>query len=169
MKKPNIGENVFIAEGAIVRGDVTLNDGVNVWFNAVIRADREPVVIGKNTNVQDNCTIHVEDGAGVIIGENVTIGHNAVVHGCTIGDNTLVGMSAVIMNHAVIGKECIIGAGALVPGGMVIPDRSLVMGIPAAIIRSVSDDDAAANLDNALHYVREAAEYRIVEEKETTA
>ena len=88
MKKPVYGKNVYVAEGAIIRGDVTLNDDANVWYNAVIRADREPVVIGRSSNVQDNCVIHVESGVGVTIGENVTIGHNAVIHGCTIGDNT---------------------------------------------------------------------------------
>ena len=103
MKNPTIGKNVYIAEGAVVRGDVTIGDESSVWFNAVIRADREPVVIGRGTNIQDNSVVHVETGAGVVIGNHVTVGHNAVVHGCTIGDNSLIGMNAVIMNNAVLG------------------------------------------------------------------
>ena len=160
MKTPVIGKNVYIAEGAIVRGDVTLEDGANVWYNAVIRADREPVVIGRGSNVQDNSVIHVESGAGVTVGKNVTIGHNAVIHGCTIGDNTLIGMGAVIMNHAVIGKNCIIGACALVTQGTVIPDNSLVMGIPATFVRMLKPEEIQSNIDNAQKYVAEAEEYK---------
>ena len=160
MKKPVYGENVYVAEGAIIRGDVTLNDDANVWYNAVIRADREPVVIGRSSNVQDNCVIHVESGACVTIGENVTIGHNAVIHGCTIGDNTLIGMGAVVMNHAVIGKNCIIGACALVTQGTVIPDNSLVMGIPATFVRMLKPEEIQSNIDNARKYLAEAEEYK---------
>lgn len=165
MKKPVLGKNVYIAEGAVVRGDVTIGDDSSVWFNAVIRADRQPVAIGSGTNVQDNCVIHVESGAGVTIGDNVTIGHNAVVHGCTIGDNSLIGMGAVVMNHAVIGKNCIVGACALVPQGMNIPDNSLVMGIPAAFVRTLRPEEIQANIANAKHYVDEAAEYKAEDEK----
>lgn len=160
MKKPVYGKNVYVAEGAIIRGDVTLNDDANVWYNAVIRAYREPVVIGRSSNVQDNCVIHVESDAGVTIGENVTIGHNAVIHGCTIGDNTLIGMGAVVMNHAVIGKNCIIGACALVTQGTVIPDNSLVMGIPATFVRMLKPEEIQSNIDNARKYVAEAEEYK---------
>ena len=142
MKKPVYGKNVYVAEGAIIRGDVTLNDDANVWYNAVIRADREPVVIGRNSNVQDNCVIHVESGAGVTIGENVTIGHNAVIHGCTIGDNTLIGM------------------GAVVTQGTVIPDNSLVMGIPATFVRMLKPEEIQSNIENARKYVAEAEEYK---------
>lgn len=160
MKKPVYEKNVYVAEGAIIRGNVTLHDNANVWYNAVIRADREPVVIGRGSNIQDNCVIHVESGSGVTIGENVTIGHNAVVHGCTIGDNTLVGMGAVVMNNAVIGKNCIIGACALVTQGTIIPDNSLVMGIPASFVRMLKPEEIQSNIENARKYVKEAAEYK---------
>lgn len=160
MKKPVMGKDVYIAEGAVVRGNVTMGDESNVWFNAVIRADREPVVIGKGTNIQDNSVVHVETGAGVVIGDNVTIGHSAVVHGCTIGDNSLIGMNAVVMNRAVVGKNCIIGACALVTQNTVIPDGSLAMGCPAVVVRRLTPEEIASNIDNARHYVKEAAEYR---------
>ena len=159
MKNPTIGKNVYIAEGAVVRGDVTIGDESSVWFNAVIRADREPVVIGRGTNIQDNSVVHVETGAGVVIGNHVTVGHNAVVHGCTIGDISLIGMNAVIMNNAVIGKNCIVGACALVTQNAVIPDGSLVMGCPAAVTRMLTPEEIASNTDNARHYVQEAAAY----------
>ena len=167
MKNPTIGKNVYIAEGAVVRGDVTIGDESSVWFNAVIRADREPVVIGRGTNIQDNSVVHVETGAGVVIGNHVTVGHNAVVHGCTIGDNSLIGMNAVIMNNAVIGKNCIVGACALVTQNAVIPDGSLVMGCPASdgnviypgTCRGLTPEEIASNTDNARHYVQEAAAY----------
>ena len=167
MKKPVIGKNVYIAEGAVVRGDVTLGEESNVWFNAVIRADREPVIIGKGANIQDNSVVHVETGAGVVIGDNVTVGHNAVVHGCTVGDNSLIGMNAVIMNHAVIGKNCIIGACALVTQNTVIPDGTLAMGCPATVVRQLTPEEIASNLDNARHYVEEASEYKKEDETDT--
>ena len=159
LEKPVIGKNVFIAQGAAVRGKVVLEDDANIWFNAVIRAESGSAVIGKGSNVQDNCTVHVDVGAPVSIGENVTIGHNAVIHGCTIGDNSLIGMGAVVMNHAVIGKNCIVAAGALVTQGTQVPDGSLVMGSPAKVKRPLTEAEIAANLENAQFYVKEAGEY----------
>lgn len=149
--------NVFIAEGAIVRGNVTLDDYVNVWFNAVIRGDAASIAIGKNTNVQDNCVLHVDINAPLLIGENVTIGHGAIVHGCTIGNNSLIGMGAVILNNAIIGNNCIVGAGALVTQNTVIPDNSLVIGNPAKIKRTITEQEIKNITDNAAHYVNEAS------------
>lgn len=159
IKTPEIEENVYIAPGAIVRGDVMLKEDVSVWFQAVIRAEAGSVVIGNSTNIQDGCVIHVDQGADVTIGDYVTIGHNATVHGCAVGDNTLIGMGAIIMNHAVIGKNCIIAAGALVTQNTVIPDNSLVMGNPARIKRNVTSEEISHNRENAVHYVAEAKVY----------
>lgn len=159
LKNPNIAENVFLAPGAVVSGDVTLGEDVNVWFHAVIRAESGSVSIGGGTNVQDGCVIHVDQGADVSIGNQVTIGHNATIHGCTIGDNTLVGMGAIIMNHAVIGKNCIVAAGALVTQNTVIPDNSLVVGNPARRKRAVTEEEISHNQQNAALYVAEAAVY----------
>lgn len=150
----------FIAPGAVVLGDVRLGDNASVWYNAVVRADQQTITIGDNSNVQDNCTIHVESGLDVNIGNNVTIGHNAIIHGCTIKDNTLIGMGAIVMNRAVIGKNCIIGAGTLVPENAEIPDNSLVVGVPGRVRREVSEKEAAQITENALVYVKEAQEYR---------
>ncbi len=158
-KTPVLGKHVYIAPGAIVRGNVTLGDNSSVWFNSVVRAEAGAAVIGAGTNIQDNCTLHVDHGADLYIGNQVTIGHGAIVHGCTIQDNALIGMGAIIMNHAVIGKNCIIGAGALVTQGSKIPDNSLVLGSPGKIIRAVTNDEIEHNRQNAAYYVKEAAAY----------
>ncbi len=159
IKIPQTGKNVYIAQGAVVRGNVTLEENVNVWFNAVIRAETASALIGKNTNVQDNCVLHVDLGANLHIGSQVTIGHGAIVHGCTIGDNTLIGMGAIILNHAVIGKNCMIGAGTLVTQNTVIPDNSLVIGNPGKVKRVLTSSEIAEISENATYYVEEAAAY----------
>lgn len=159
IKKPVLKNNVYLAPGAIVRGDVTLGENCSVWFHAVIRAEAASAVIGKNTNIQDNSVIHVDEGADIRIGNQVTIGHGAIVHGCTIGDNTLIGMGAVILNHAVIGENCIIGAGTLITQNTVIPDNSLVIGNPGKIKREVSSSEIEHIRRNAAYYVEEAAAY----------
>lgn len=159
IKKPTMEKNVYIAPGAVVCGDVTLQENVNIWFHAVIRAEAGSVIVGRDTNIQDGCVIHVDHGADVTIGNQVTIGHNAIVHGCTIGDNTLIGMGAIIMNHAVIGQNCIVAAGALVTQNTVVPDNSLVMGNPAKVRRAVTEEEIAHNRQNAAYYIEEAAAY----------
>ncbi len=111
---PTIEENVFIAPGAMVIGDVTIREGASVWYNTVIRADTAPIVIGRRTNIQDNCTLHVDADAPLTIGVACTIGHGAVVHGATLGDEVFVGMQAVVLSHAQIGSRTIVGACALV-------------------------------------------------------
>ena len=152
-----ISEAAFIAPGAIVSGNVTIAEDVGVWYHAVVRGDREPIVVGKGSNIQDNCVVHVDAGYPVTIGENVTIGHGAIIHGCRIGDNSLVGMGAIIMNGAVIGNNCIVGAGALVTQGTVVPDNSLILGNPAKVKRAVTAAEVECSLQNARLYVQEAA------------
>ena len=147
----------YIAEGAVVKGQVSLGDGASVWYNATVRGDSEPIEIGKNSNIQDNAVDHVDLSHKVVIGDNVTIGHSAIIHGCTIGDNTLIGMGAIILNGADIGRNCIIGAGALVTQGTKIPDGSLAFGNPAKIRRILTEDEIADNQKNAMHYVEIAA------------
>lgn len=150
----------YIAEGAVVKGQVTMADGASVWYNATVRGegDSEPIEIGRNSNIQDNAVVHVDLSHSVRIGDNVTIGHSAIVHGCTIGDNTLIGMGAIVLNGARIGKNCIIGAGALVTQGTDIPDGSLAFGSPAKVIRALTADEIEENHRNAMHYVEIARE-----------
>ena len=122
-----------------------------VWGRAARR--RRTLTLGENSNVQDNAVLHCDVGGAVTLGRSVTVGHSAVVHGCTVGDGTLIGMHATLLNHCVVGKNCIIGAGALVPEGMVIPDGSVAVGVPARVIKPVTEAQIEANLRNAAHYV----------------
>ena len=131
----------WIADNAIVVGDVHLGEEVSIWFGAVLRGDNEPITIGARTNIQDLCMVHTDPGYPAEIGEGCTIGHKAIVHGCRIGSNTLIGMGAILLNGATIGRNCIIGAGALISENKDIPDNSLVIGSPGRVVRSV---DAAA-------------------------
>ena len=112
----------YQAPTAAVLGDVELGDGVSVWFSSVVRGDENRIKIGNQTNIQENCTVHVEEGHPVLVGERVTVGHNTILHGCTIGDETMIGMGSIIMNGAEIGTHCFIGAGSLVTEVTVIPD-----------------------------------------------
>ena len=131
----------YIAPGAQVIGQVVLHPQTSIWFNAVLRADNEPMIIGRGSNVQDGCVLHVDPGFPLTVGENVTVGHMALLHGCSVGDGTLIGMGSVVLNGAKIGRDCIIGANALITEGKEIPDRSLVMGQPGKVVRTL--DDAA--------------------------
>ena len=155
-KVPQDRGAAFVAPNATVLGDVILEQGSSVWYGAVLRGDDGILTLGENTNVQDNAVLHCDAGGKVLLGKNVTVGHSALVHGCTVGDGTLIGMHATLLNHCVVGKNCIIGAGALVPERMVIPDNSVVVGVPAKIIKTISEEQAAHNLENAVYYVRDA-------------
>lgn len=154
-----IGEGQFVAPCASVIGKVTLHANTSVWFKVVIRGDNEPITIGEGSNVQDLSCLHTDVGAPLSIGAYCVIGHQVMLHGCTIGDGTLIGMQAIVLNRAVIGKECIIGAGALVTEGKVIPDRSLVVGSPGRILRTLTDEEVANIRRGANDYIKKAARY----------
>lgn len=160
MKTPIIDPSAFIAPHTTVMGDVTVGARSSVFFGAVIRAEKSPITIGDETNIQDNCVLHVDAGMPMAIGRGVTVGHSAVLHSCTVGDNSLIGIGAIVLNEAVIGRDCIIAAGALVPPRAVIPDGSMVMGSPAKVRRQLTEEDIAANRASAEFYVREAEEYK---------
>lgn len=129
------GSPLFIAKNASIIGDVTLSKGVSIWHGAVLRADINSIEIGENSNIQDNCVIHVEEDLPVEIGPNVTVGHNAVIHGAEISSYVLIGMGAIVMNEVKIGKGSIIGAGAVVTENSEIPPFSLVLGVPGKVVR----------------------------------
>ena len=149
-------ENVFIADTAVVVGDVTLEKGVSVWFQAVVRGDEGAIRVGENTNIQDAAILH----SHTTVGKNCTIGHGAIVHGCTVGDDTLIGMGAIVLNGAVVGRDCIIAAGALVTQGAVIPDGSMVMGAPGKVRRPLTPEEIASNAAAAAGYRRESQLYK---------
>lgn len=152
-RAPDLAESAFVADGARIVGAVTLAPRASVWYNAVLRADSAPIVIGAGSNVQDNVSVHVDDGHGVQIGERVSIGHNAVVHGCTIGDGSLIGMGAVVLSGAVIGNGCLVAGGAVVLGGTEVPDGSLVAGVPAKVRRALTEEERQGLVDNANIYL----------------
>jgi carbonic anhydrase/acetyltransferase-like protein (isoleucine patch superfamily) len=150
----------FIAPGAVVLGDVTLEENSSVWFNAVIRGDSEAIRIGAGTNVQDGCVLHADPGHPCILGERVSLGHGAIVHGATVEDDVLIGMRAVVMNGARIGRGSIIGVGALVTEGAQIPPGSIVLGQPGKVTRPASERDLARIRHAAEHYIAASAVYR---------
>ena len=154
---PKLGQGVYIAQGAVVVGDVTLGDASSVWYNAVLRGDINRIVVGHHTNIQDNAVLHLADDFPCLVGNYVTVGHSAVVHACTVGDETLIGMGAILLDGAVIGQQCLIGAKALVTQGTKIPDGSLVLGAPAKIARSLTMEERQGLKLWAEKYVHNAA------------
>ncbi len=152
--KPKIAESAKIAKEAVLLGDITIGEESIVLFFSALRAEgKESIVIGKQSNIQENCTIHVGEGYSVKIGDGVTIGHNAVIHGCEIGDHTLIGMGSIIMDGAKIGKGCLIGAGSLVTQNVEIPDGMLVMGSPAKVKRPLTEEEKKYVEDSIPEYV----------------
>lgn len=157
---PTIAEDVFIAPGAMVIGNVTIEQGASIWYNAVVRGDTAPIVIGRRTNIQDNCTLHVDADAPLTIGDECTIGHGAIVHGATLGHRVLVAMSAVVLSHAQVGSDSIIGACTLVGEHKIIPGGVLAVGIPATVKRDLTDAERQNLLTRAGGYCQRAVEHR---------
>lgn len=157
---PVIAEDVFIAPGAMVIGNVTIREGASIWYNSVLRGDTAPIVIGQRTNIQDNCTLHVDEDASLTIGEDCTVGHGAIVHGATVGDRVLVGMNAVILSHADVGADSIIGASALVGEGKSIQTGVLALGIPAKVVRQLTEAEREDILISAAGYCRRGQEHK---------
>ena len=139
----------YILKGAVVSGDVELGENVSVWHNAVLRGDSGKITVGENTNIQDLCILHEK----TTIGKNCTVGHGAILHGCTVGDGCLIGMGAIVLNGAVLEEGCLVGAGALVTGKTVAPRGSVLLGSPAKIVKTLTDEEIAAQTESAMHYV----------------
>jgi carbonic anhydrase/acetyltransferase-like protein (isoleucine patch superfamily) len=152
--------SAYIAPGAVVVGDVTLEENASVWFCAVLRGDTEPIRVGRGSNIQDGAVLHADPGSPCVIGAGVTVGHRAIVHGAQVGDNVVVGMGSIILNRAQIGENSIIAAGAIVTEEMAVPPGSLVMGVPAKVRRPLTDEEIARNRWAAEHYVANAKRYR---------
>ena len=153
-------DEYWIAPSAVVVGNVILKKNASVWFGAVLRGDNEPIVLGENSNVQDNSVLHTDVGAPLTIGAGVTIGHMVMLHGCSIGDGSLVGIGSIVLNGAKIGRHCLIGAGALITEGKELPAYSRVVGSPGKIIRQVSPEQAAGIAAGSAHYVENWKRYR---------
>ena len=159
-KKPVIPASCFVAENATIIGDVTLGERVSVLFGAVIRGDNDPVTIGDDSNVQDNCVLHSDPGLPLTIGKGVTIGHCAMLHGCTVGDGAMIGIGAVVLNATVIGNQCLVGAGAIVTERKSFADRSVIFGAPAKAVRETTDENIERIRMDTLSYVHRGAFYR---------
>lgn len=157
---PTLAGDAWVAPGARLIGRIVLEAGSSVWFNAVLRGDNEPIVVGAGSNVQDNCVCHTDIGLPLTIGPGCTIGHMAILHGCTIGAGSLVGMGATVLNGAVIGRGSLVGAGALVTEGKVFPDGVLLVGRPARVARELTEAEAAGLERSAATYRANAARYR---------
>ena len=139
----------YVAPNATVVGDVILEENANIWYGAVLRGDAGTIHIGEGSNVQDNAVLHDH----VVMGKHCTVGHGAIVHGCTIGDECLIGMGAIVLNGAELADGCIVGAGAVVAGKMKAPENSLLLGSPAKIVKTVTEEQRHHTLENALHYI----------------
>jgi len=138
---PEIDPSAFVADTATVLGKVTLAANASVWFGATLRGDNERITIGEGSNVQEGTVMHTDPGYPLDLGKNVTVGHQAMLHGCTVGDGSLIGIQAVVLNGARIGKGCLVGAGALVTEGKQFPDHSLILGSPAKVVRTLTQED----------------------------
>ncbi len=156
---PSIHPSAFVAENATIIGDVTLGEETSVWFQSVLRADIQRIVIGPRSNVQDGSVVHLADDYGVEVGELVTVGHKAILHACKIDNEVLIGMGAIVLDGAEIGARSIVGAGALVTGGKKFPPGSLILGSPAKAVKQLSLDEQAGIKVWAEKYVRLSREY----------
>lgn len=152
-KSPRLNHPAFVASCAALIGDICLEENSSIWHHATLRADFAPIVIGRGSNIQDNACLHIDMNRGCYVGEYVTVGHGAILHACTVEDDCLIGMGAIVLDGAVIGRGSVVGAGAVVTKGAVIPPCSLVLGIPAKVVRSLGEDSIAQNHAHAEQYI----------------
>lgn len=157
---PSINENAYVSESVDIIGDVKVEENVSIWFGARLRADMNKIVIGANSNIQENAVVHVDIESPVIIGENVTIGHSGIIHGCNISNNVLVGMGSIILNNAKISKNSIVGAGALVTQGKEFEEGVLILGNPAKAVRKLSEEEIKSIKRSADNYVALSKKYK---------
>ncbi|MHA6483909.1 gamma carbonic anhydrase family protein [Paenibacillus sp. strain BS8-2] len=158
---PRLGLESYVAEGAKIIGDVSIGASSTVWFNAVLRGDLAPILIGNRCNVQDNVVGHVNTDQPLIIEDEVSIGHSAIVHGCKLGKGTLIGMGAIVLNGADVGEYALIGAGSIVTENKIIPPYTLSLGSPAKVVRELTEDDLLRMKRTMESYVTKGIEYRI--------
>jgi carbonic anhydrase/acetyltransferase-like protein (isoleucine patch superfamily) len=157
---PKIADDAYLLEPVVIVGDVIIESGASVWFHTVIRGDVGPIRIGARTNIQDLCMLHCTKGvSSCIIEEEVTVGHRAVIHGAYLNKRCLIGMGAVILDNAEIGEEAMVGAGALVPQGAKIPPRTLAIGVPAKVVRELTESEIESLAISAQHYEEYARQY----------
>jgi carbonic anhydrase/acetyltransferase-like protein (isoleucine patch superfamily) len=159
-RDPWVDPSAWVATGAVLAGDVTLGENASVWYNTVLRAEAEPIMIGARSNLQDNVSCHVDHGFPLTLGAGVSVGHGAVLHGCSVEDDVLIGMNATVLNGAVIGAGSLIAAGTVVLEATVVPPRSLVAGVPGKVRRELTDAELAAIRTNAAVYLEHSEAHR---------
>lgn len=159
-RRPEFRGDYYVAPDATVIGSVVLGRDASVWFQSVVRGDNDLITIGDRSNVQDACVLHVDEGVPLTIGAGVSLGHQVMLHGCTIEDGCLIGINATVLNHTVVGAGSIVGANALIAEGKEIPPRSLVLGSPGRVVRTLTEEQSAGLLAIAQHYVDKAKLYR---------
>lgn len=157
---PHLADSVWVADSADVIGDVEMAADCSVWFGAVLRGDTERIRVGAGTNIQDGSVLHADSGKPLTLGAHVTVGHQVMLHGCTVGDGSLIGIGAVVLNGARIGKGCLVGAGALITEGKEFADGSLILGSPAAVVRSLTQAQQDGLQQSALHYIENARRFK---------
>lgn len=157
---PNIDNSAFIAETAVIIGQVFIEEEANIWYNTIVRGDVEPIRVGKRTNVQDNVTLHTSRNFPLTIGDDVTIGHGAIVHGCTVANRVLIGMGAIVLDGARLEENVILGAGSLVPPGKIIPSGMMAMGSPAKVVRPLTEEEINHLANSAAGYVKLSEQYK---------
>lgn len=158
---PAVHEDCYIAEGAKLIGEVSLGAKSTVWFNAVLRGDLAPIVIGHSCNIQDGVVGHVNTDQPLIVGDEVSVGHSAIIHGCTLGRGTLIGMGAIVLNGAEVGEYALVGAGSIVTENKKIPSYTLSLGTPAKVVRELTEEDLQRMKRTMESYVAKGIEYRI--------
>ncbi|MCE2438862.1 MAG: gamma carbonic anhydrase family protein [Candidatus Latescibacteria bacterium] len=157
---PAVDDSAFLAEGAILVGEVCVSAEVSIWFNAVLRGDEEPIRIGRGSNIQDGAVLHTDPGCPCTVGEYVTVGHNAILHGCLVDRGATIGMGATVLNQARVGEESLVAANALVLEGMEIPPRTLTAGVPARVRRELTEEEIASFRRNTDGYIRRRGIYK---------
>ena len=150
----------WVAPNAAVIGNITLKKNASVWFGAVLRGDNDPIIVGENSNIQDNSVCHTDDGMPLLIGDNVTVGHKVILHSCKVGNNSLVGMGSTVLNKAKIGNNCLVGANTLITEGKEFPDNSLIVGSPGAVKRELTDMEKKIIELSAFHYVENMKKFK---------
>ncbi len=152
-RTPRLGTRVFVADNATLIGDVEVGDDSSIWFNAVLRAEVASIRVGKETSIQDCCVLHTDNEHNVEVGDRVIIGHGAIVHGCQIDSDCIIGIGARVLNGAVVGEWCIVGAGAVVTEGTMISPYSLALGVPARVVKKLSQNELDRIVESAKAYL----------------
>ena len=160
---PVIHAEAFIAPTAVIIGRVEIKKGASIWYGTVVRGDIEPIIIGENTNIQDNCTVHTEFGYPTVIGNNISVGHNAVVHGCMVEDDCLIGIGAIVLNGAIVRKGSVVAAGSVVREGQHIGPNQMVAGLPAVVKKQLNQATSKPYQQPAKNYLGHAAGHRQIE------